>query len=82
MSARSLLVIALLLSFPSAAEVSAYAGQQARGIKALSQTEVEGLLQGKGMELAKTAELNSYPGPAHALELVAELGLTQITLRR
>ena len=33
-------------------------------------------LSGKGMGLAKAAELNGYPGPAHVLELAAQLDLT------
>lgn len=52
-----------------------YAGQQARGIKALSEQETADLLAGRGMGLAKAAELNSYPGPMHALELGQALGL-------
>jgi len=54
---------------------SPYAGQQTRSIKALSATQEQDLLQGKGMELAKSAELNGYPGPAHVLELASELQL-------
>ncbi len=54
---------------------SPYAGQQTRAIKALSATQEQDLLQGKGMELAKAAELNGYPGPAHVLELAAALQL-------
>src|SRR5262249_7099740 len=34
------------------------------------------LLDGRGMGLAKSAELNGHPGPAHVLELAEELGLT------
>lgn len=52
-----------------------YAGQQVRGIKALSEQETADLLAGRGMGLAKAAELNSYPGPMHALELAQALGL-------
>lgn len=53
-----------------------YAGQQIREIKALSQAEIDGYLDGKGMGLAKAAELNGYPGPKHVLELADELGLS------
>ena len=59
-----------------AASESPYSGQQAREIKALSSAEVQDLLAGKGMGLAKAAELNGYPGPSHALDLAAELGLS------
>lgn len=53
-----------------------YAGQQLRPIKALSAAQTQDLLAGKGMELAKAAELNGYPGPMHTLELAAQLQLT------
>jgi hypothetical protein len=46
-------------------QVSPYAGEQGRAIKALSQKEVSDLLDGAGMGYAKAAELNRYPGPMH-----------------
>lgn len=55
---------------------SPYAGEEARKIKALSESQIAGLLAGKGMGYAKAAELNGYPGPAHVLELAKELSLT------
>lgn len=64
------------LSHAAAPARSAYAGQESRAIKSLSPEDVSSLLSGKGMGLAKAAELNGYPGPAHVLELAAELGLT------
>ena len=45
-------------------------------MKALSAQEISDYLAGRGMGLAKAAELNGYPGPAHVLELAAELDLT------
>src|SRR6185503_4610073 len=45
-----------------------YAGLEKRAVKALSETEIADLLAGRGMGLAKAAELNGYPGPAHLLE--------------
>lgn len=60
----------------SAQSVSPYVGQQAREIKALSPKEIEDLVHGRGMGLAKPAELNHYPGPLHALELASELRLS------
>ena len=59
-----------------AQQASPYAGQQTREIKALSSTQTTDLLAGKGMELAKAAELNGYPGPMHTLELAAQLELS------
>lgn len=55
-----------------------YAGQEIRSIKALSSEEIGGLLKGEGMGMAKPAELNGYPGPAHVLALAHELKLTQV----
>lgn len=63
-------------SHPPAHQASPYAGQQTREIKALSPTQTADLLAGKGMELAKAAELNGYPGPVHTLELAAQLELS------
>lgn len=60
----------------SAQPVSPYAGQQSREIKALSPKEIEDLVYGRGMGLAKPAELNRFPGPLHALELAGELRLS------
>jgi Spy/CpxP family protein refolding chaperone len=59
-----------------AAGSSPYAGEQNRGIKALSDKEITSILQGQGMGLAKAAELNGYPGPMHVLEHARRLGLT------
>ena len=69
-------VLLLLAPLAYAVSSSPYAGQDARDIKALSPEEVADYLSGKGMGLAKAAELNGYPGPAHVLELASELGLT------
>ena len=73
----SLLPLFLMNPSAFAAEESPYAGQEIRDIKALSDSDVAGLLAGKGMGLAKAAELNGYPGPLHVLELAGELELTE-----
>jgi hypothetical protein len=71
------LTLALVASAAVAQTPSApYAGQQHRPIKALSAEEMRDLAEGRGMGLAKAAELNGYPGPLHVLELASELGLT------
>jgi Spy/CpxP family protein refolding chaperone len=56
---------------------SPYVGQETREIKALSQQEVEGYLNGGGLGYAKAAELNHYPGPRHVLDMAQELALTE-----
>ena len=69
-------VLALFGAGLAAAQSGPYAGQQDRAIKSLSQAEVDELLAGQGMGLAKAAELNGYPGPAHVLEHAEALQLT------
>lgn len=58
------------------APAAPYAGEEARDIKALSPEEIEGYQKGAGLGYAKPAELNSYPGPLHALEMADRLSLT------
>lgn len=53
-----------------------YAGQQSRGVTSLSPEDISQLLAGGGWGLAKPAELNGFPGPAHVLELADKLALT------
>jgi Spy/CpxP family protein refolding chaperone len=69
-------VLALVSWSAGAQSQSPYVGQEYREIKALSPQEISDYLSGRGMGLAKAAELNGYPGPAHVLELATELNLT------
>ncbi len=55
---------------------SPYSGMETRRVKALSDDQIADLMAGRGMGLALAAELNSYPGPSHVLELADALGLT------
>ena len=73
---QTLLCCALLAGAAVAQAPSPYAGQESRDIKALSPQEIADLTAGRGMGLAKAAELNGYPGPAHVLEMGAALDLT------
>lgn len=61
---------------------SDYAGQENRELKTISPEKVNGYLEGRGMGLAKVAELNHYPGPKHVLDLSGELGLTDAQRRQ
>lgn len=70
------LFVTLLTVLAAHANPSPYAGEQTRQIKALSASEVTSLLGGHGMGFARAAELNSYPGPRHVLDLADELKLT------
>ena len=71
--------LALLLGAPAVAADSPthspYAGEESREIKALAPDFIKGLKAGAGLGFAKSAELNGYPGPAHLLELQAEIPL-------
>ncbi|HLL88396.1 MAG TPA: periplasmic heavy metal sensor [Tepidisphaeraceae bacterium] len=68
--------LSLLASPVLAAEPPPYAGEDERPIKALSAADVDGYHTGRGMGLAKAAELNGYPGPMHVLQQADALGLT------
>ena len=59
-----------------------YAGFQQRGIKSLSEQDIEELRRGGGWGLALPAELNGRPGPAHLLDLKDELGLSSEQVHR
>lgn len=65
-----------------ASQSTPYAGQEQRSIKALSASEIDGLLQGKGLGMAKPAELNHYPGPLHVLQVKEKLGLNAHQLKQ
>jgi Spy/CpxP family protein refolding chaperone len=67
----------LATGWAGASAQSPYVGQETREIKALSPQEIADYLSGTGMGLAKAAELNGYPGPAHVLELATQLALTE-----
>jgi Spy/CpxP family protein refolding chaperone len=71
------LILTALLAAPAAhADTSPYADQQGRTIKALAPAEIDDLRAGRGMGLAKAAELNSFPGPMHVLEFADRLNLS------
>lgn len=82
---RALFIILTMAFFalPAGANPpSPYAGQHQRELKALSAGEMDDLRAGRGMGMAKAAELNSYPGPAHVLELKEALKLTPQQVER
>ncbi len=77
-----LLPFLLALSFagPAAAadnRPSLYAGQETRTIKSLSAADIAELRRGGGWGLARAAELNGMPGPAHLLELKDRIPLSR-----
>jgi Spy/CpxP family protein refolding chaperone len=71
------IVLLLNLALQPTTAPSPYAGEESRSIKALSKEQIDGYLSARGMGLARAAELNSYPGPMHVLELADQLGLTR-----
>lgn len=66
----------------SAPTVSPYAGMERRAVKALSDQQIADLEAGRGMGLSLAAELNSYPGPLHVLELADALKLSDLQRTR
>ncbi len=75
---RILIVTLFIVSIAiQASEKKPYAGQQTRSIKSLSNEDIHSLKTGKGWGLAKPAELNGVPGPAHILELKDQLALSE-----
>lgn len=81
----ALIFTLLPVSSFSSSEVSfksAYIGQERREIKSLSKSDIEELENGSGWGLAKAAELNGVPGPAHLLEMKTEIGLSQDQIGR
>jgi len=76
-------VIVSVVAVAAAANTeSPYVGQETREIKALSQQEIDGYLNGRGLGYAKAAELNHYPGPRHVLDLANKLALTPEQMRQ
>jgi Spy/CpxP family protein refolding chaperone len=71
-----LTILIPILSMAQSHASRPYSGEEKRAIKALSASEIEGYLAGRGLGFAKAAELNHYPGPMHVLEHEAELQLT------
>ena len=65
-----------VLTGPGVAQDAPYAGQEGRDIAALSAADIAAIEAGEGWGLAKAAELNGHPGPAHLLENADALGLT------
>lgn len=79
--ANWLLTFSLLLPLAAAAQHqhathTPYAGLQNRPIKSLSPADIQELQRGGGWGLALPAELNGMPGPAHLLELQAQIPLS------
>lgn len=70
-----------LIASPSAQHDQHHAATKT-GPTALTAEQVQQLLNGEGMGLARPAELNGYPGPRHVLELKAELALTAAQEKR
>ena len=56
---------------------SAYVGFENREIKALSETDIQALLNGEGISTSLPAELNHHPGPRHALDFGDKLRLQE-----
>ena len=76
MKAFSIAAALILVSTAAVAQHQPYSGMQSRAIKSLSDQQIADLRAGRGMGLARSAELNGFPGPMHAIELADTLGLS------
>lgn len=76
-----LLALSILLSTTAVAQEahhdhkSAYAGEETRSIKSLSDDDLSELRRGGGWGFAKAAELNGMPGPFHVLKMADQIAL-------
>ncbi len=61
---------------------SPYAHTRSSEFSTLTPQEVRELRNGEGMGLARPAELNSFPGPRHLLELKSALDLSEMQVER
>ena len=77
MKSKFIFILLMVSAVTAFASNSSYQGGQLRAIKALSESEINRLLNGQGMGFAKAAELNHYPGPKHVLDLADDLNLTK-----
>ena len=73
---RAAALAALVLAGPAFPQGTPYAGEEARDIASLSEADLAALRAGEGWGLAKAAEFNGHPGPAHLLEHAEALDLT------
>ncbi|MGH7417382.1 MAG: hypothetical protein ACREKB_06360, partial [Candidatus Rokuibacteriota bacterium] len=67
------LVVVVSVTAPLAAQPmlsSPYREELGSEIRGLTTKEIEDLREGRGMGLARAAELNGYPGPRHVLDAV------------
>jgi hypothetical protein len=76
MKSKLICILLMLSAVTAFASNPPYQGEQLRTIKALSESEINSLLNGQGMGFAKAAELNHYPGPKHVLDIADDLDLT------
>lgn len=68
--------ISVFLIFSSSSRSNAqasYTSQLNSPVRGLSTKEVDDLINGQGAGYARTAELNSYPGHRHILDLKQEM---------
>ncbi len=77
----SLVLLAMLIQ-ASISKGSPYIGMETRDIKSLSQKQIADYLDGKGMGFSMVAELNSYPGARHVLDMAEQLQLSEKQIKK
>lgn len=71
-----ILLVSTFISKTGNTQESPYKNLNTQEVKSLSQEQIEGYLDGRGMGMALPAELNRYPGPKHVLELGNSLNIS------
>ena len=69
------IILAFSINILNAQHHSYHSSEEGKKIKALTSEQINFYLNGDGMGLAKTAEMNHYPGPKHVLDLADQLNL-------
>lgn len=77
-----LLTLLFVSATPAAAQQAGHSGHQARGHAETQAREFSNLQQGRGMDMARAAENNRYPGPMHVLEHAEALELSDDQIER
>jgi hypothetical protein len=74
----ALVTFAAAGAFGQQGHVSPYREQHQTGPRGLSSQDIDDLTEGRGMGLARAAELNGFPGPRHVLDAArdGQLALT------
>ena len=78
LTSMAVLCIGLISTFsPVQSQQTKQVAAEIEPLQAMSQRDFNGLLAGRGMGLARIADISGYPGPMHVLEMAEELEITE-----